>query len=211
MSWTGLGAKASLRVIGLLVVGIFLQTTFGPDLRAGGVAPDLMMLLAVCAGVSGGPEQGAIVGFGAGIVSDLFLQSTPFGLSVLAACLAGYVAGWARANLLGPSIVVTPVVAAAGTVFGVLAFAVIGYLVGQSQLVAPGKGWLLEIAAVEAVYAVLLALPVTALMTWALRGPSGARAPLGDGPNEGLPDLPSHRQSAQARLRYRSAGGARVR
>jgi len=59
-----------------------------------------MMLLAVGAGFVGGPDTGAVVGFAAGTVSDLFLQSTPFGLSALAACLAGFAVGWAGNEVL---------------------------------------------------------------------------------------------------------------
>ena len=91
VAMSGGGAKAAVKVCGVLAVAILVQTTFGADFRVDGVAPDLMLLCAVCAGLVGGPDAGALIGFGSGLVSDLFLQSTPFGLSALAACLAGFV------------------------------------------------------------------------------------------------------------------------
>jgi hypothetical protein len=94
--------KVVVKVAAVLLVGILVQTCFGNDLRVDDVAPDFMLLLAVCAGFVAGPDEGALVGFVAGLLSDLFLQNTPFGLMALAACLAGYVVGWARANFLRP-------------------------------------------------------------------------------------------------------------
>ena len=76
-------AKTALKVVAVLAVAIFLQTTFGADLRVHEVAPDFMLLLAVSAGFVAGPDEGAVVGFAAGLVADLFLQGTPFGLSAL--------------------------------------------------------------------------------------------------------------------------------
>ena len=55
------------------MVAILVQTTLGSDLRVVGVAPDLMVLLAICAGLAGGAEAGAWVGFWAGLIADLFL------------------------------------------------------------------------------------------------------------------------------------------
>jgi len=108
--WT----RTVVKVVALLAAGILLQTTFGNDLRVDEVAPDFMVLLAVCAGYVAGPDAGAVVGFGAGLVSDLFLQSTPFGLSALAACLAGFVVGWASTEFLRARLFMVPVVVAGG-------------------------------------------------------------------------------------------------
>ena len=53
---------ARLRIAMLLVAAILIQTAFGNDLRVVGVAPDLMVLLTICAGLTGGAESGAWVG-----------------------------------------------------------------------------------------------------------------------------------------------------
>ena len=205
-------ARTVLKVALLLAVGILLQTTFGDDLRVDDVAPDLLMLLAVCAGFVAGPDTGAVVGFAAGLVSDLFLQSTPFGLSALAACLAGFVVGWAGTEVLRSRLFMVPLVAAGGTALGVVLFVVVGYLVGQSQLMAGGGHWLAGVALVEACYAALFSLPAFVLMrvgpgrsgrdTGGLeRGDTGR-----DG--HGRPAEPPPRQRA-ARRRRRARAGVR--
>jgi len=71
-----------------------------------------------------------------------------------------------------------PLVAAGGTVLGVVLFVVLGYLVGQSQLVAGGGHWLAGLALVEACYAALFSLPAFVLMRVALAGPAVASGPL---------------------------------
>jgi rod shape-determining protein MreD len=205
----GRPGKTAGKVGVLLAVGILFQTTFGADLRVEDVAPDFMMLLATCAGIAGGPQMGAVVGFSAGLLSDMFLQSTPFGLSALAACLTGFAVGWARANLFQPSPLLTPLIAGAGTAMGVVIFVVVGYLVGQAQLVAPGKSWLFEQAVIEGIFSAVLALPAAALMGWALGGASGALSSMGEAPHEGLP--PPRRSSASARARRRRRALARAR
>ena len=205
-------ARTVFKVALLLALGILLQTTFGDDLRVDDVAPDLLVLLAVCAGFVGGPDTGAVVGFGAGLVSDLFLQSTPFGLSALAACLAGFVVGWAGTEVLRSRMFMVPLVAAGGTVLGVVLFVVLGYLVGQSQLLAGGSHWLAGVALVEACYAALFSLPAFVLMRWALAGPAVAPGALSAATPGGTAtgDLSSRRHaSLRARPRRRARAGVR--
>jgi rod shape-determining protein MreD len=206
---TGPWLRVTFKVSLVLLLGILVQTTFGSDLRANHVAPDFMLLLAVCAGFEGGPDAGAAVGFVAGLLSDLFLQGTPFGLSAIAACLAGFVAGWTSANFLREGLSLAPAVAAVGTALGVVLFVVVGYLVGENQLVAPGQRWLVEVAVVEATYAAIFALPAALLMRWALRGPSSVVEPLSAGSSGGLPE-PAGRRRGTVRSRRRRRARARV-
>src|ERR1700747_1559545 len=91
---------ARLRIGLFLVVAILIQTAFGSDLRVAGVAPDLMVLAAICAGLTGGAESGAWGGVWAGLVADLFLTSTPLGLSALSYCLIGAGVGALRTGFL---------------------------------------------------------------------------------------------------------------
>jgi rod shape-determining protein MreD len=206
---TGPSLRVTLKVLIVLFLGILIQTTFASDLRVNEVAPDFMLLLAICAGFEGGPDAGAAVGFLAGLLSDLFLQGTPFGLSALVACLVGFVAGWTSANFLRESLSLAPVVAAVGTALGVALFVVIGYLVGESQLVAPGQRWLVEVAVVEATYAAIFALPAALLMRWALRAPSSVPEALTAGSTSGLPE-PAARRRGTVRSRRRRRARARV-
>jgi uncharacterized membrane protein len=170
-----------------------------------------MLLLAVCAGFVAGPDEGALVGFVAGLLSDLFLQNTPFGLMALAACLAGYVVGWARANFLRPHPAIVPVVAAGGTALGVLLFVAIGYVVGQAQLVAPGEKWVAQVAFIEACYAAVFALPAAMLMGWALRGPSAPPSSLPPPMRGCFSEFSARRRPSTPRSRRRRRVQARVR
>lgn len=169
-------ASAGVRVAAVLLVGLLVQTTLVPDLRFKGVAPDLMLLMAICAGLAGGPEYGAVVGFFAGLLSDLFLTDTPVGLSALCFCLVGFAVGGLRASVIPEGRLLTPLIAIVGTGGGVVLFIVVGDVVGQSQLTATGSHWLLKVAIIEAAFAALLSLPVGWLMDWAAKGSQGAEA-----------------------------------
>jgi len=78
-------------LVGLLALG--LQTTFLSSAPLAGIVVQLMLCLAVAAGVSGGSERGAITGFSLGLMFDLVL-STPLGLTALVYGLAGFLAGY---------------------------------------------------------------------------------------------------------------------
>lgn len=165
---------ARLRIGGLLVVAAFIQATFGADLRIGGVAPDLMTLVVICAALAGGPDQGAVVGFCAGLLADLVLTDTPFGLSALTLCLIGFAVGALRSAVLREGWLLTPVVAFLGTVAAVALFLGLAYLVGQSSLAHEGQSWLVRVALVEAADSAVLSVPVAFLFRWAASGSAGA-------------------------------------
>ncbi len=168
--------KARLQILGLLLLAILLQTTGASDLRIRGVAPDFMLLLAVCGGLAGGPEQGTIVGFTAGLLTDLFVTNTPFGLSAFTYCLIGYGVGLLRVNALPEGWVLTPLLAAAATAAGVVIYVGVADLVGQHQLIAEGRSWLLRVALIEAAFNAVLSLPVSKLYERAARGSKGSEA-----------------------------------
>ena len=205
-------ARRLVKVAALLVLGIVVQTTFGTDLRVHEVAPDFMVLLAVTGGFCGGPDAGALIGFGAGLLADLFLLGTPFGLSALALCLVGFAVGWTTSNFMHPRLVLAPLAAATGTMFGVFVFVALGYVLGQAQLVAPGKRWLLVLAVVEAAYAALFAVPATWLMSLALRGPRVPVSSMGEVPGVGPGEAAGRRHAMPApRARRRRRARVKVR
>lgn len=165
---------ARFKVAVLLVAGILLQTTIVPDLRVEGVAPDLMLLLAICAGLAGGAQYGALVGFVAGLLSDLFLVGTPFGLSALSFCLVGFVVGMVRAAVVPENRLVVPLIAFLATAGGVVLFVLIAVLVGQRDMIAPGPHWVVRVAMVESLDSAILAWPVSWLFDRASLGSAGA-------------------------------------
>lgn len=166
--------QARLRVIVLVLVAMVIQTTLGADLRVDGVAPDLMLLLSICAGLYGGSHQGVLVGFACGLLSDLFLTNTPFGLAALTFCLVGYVVGALRVTLLHDGWVLVPVMAFLASVVGIAAFIALGDVVGQSQLVAAGRMALVRTVVIEALANTVLSLPVAWLYERCARGTEGA-------------------------------------
>jgi rod shape-determining protein MreD len=141
-----------------------------------GVGPDLALLLAICAGMTGGPEAGALVGFGVGLLADLAMATTPIGLTALSWCLVGFGVGLLRANVTLDNRSALPVVAVVATLAGIVAFLLIGGLVGQSQLSGFSHRYLIRAAAVEALWNALLALPVGWVYERAGRGSAGAVA-----------------------------------
>jgi hypothetical protein len=91
-------------------------------------------------------------------------------------------------------------------------FVVLGYLVGQSQLMAGGGHWLAGVALVEAGYAALFSLPAFVLMRWALAGPAVTPGALSAAMPGGTAtgDLSSRRHaSVRARRRRRARAGVR--
>jgi rod shape-determining protein MreD len=163
-----------LRLSAVLLVGILVQTTLMADVRVRGVAPDLMLLIAICAGLAGGAELGAVVGFAAGLLTDLFLQTTPLGLAALTYCLIGFTVGAVRRGVLREGRLLPPLVTAVASAAGVVLFVIIGAMVGQSQLSGLGPHRIGETAAIVAVMNAILALAVAPVVAWAASGSVGA-------------------------------------
>ena len=76
------------RLVLVLLIVLALQTTLFKDLRPYGVAAQIMLLFATCAGIQFGISIGAIVGLVAGLMFD-FVVSTPAGLGSIALGLTG--------------------------------------------------------------------------------------------------------------------------
>lgn len=166
--------RARLRITLLLVVAVLVETTLGSDLRVAGVAPDLMILVVICAGLTGGTLSGAFVGFWAGLLYDMFLTATPVGLSALTYCLIGAAIGALRTSLLQERRSLLPLAALVGTAAGVLLFVGAGDVLGQTQLLGAGRAWLIRVMIVESLWNAVLALPVGYIYAWVARGSAGA-------------------------------------
>ena len=139
------------------------------------VRPDAMLLLTVVSALIAGPERGAVLGFTAGVLVDLTLQ-TPFGLSALVLCLVGFAVGQLQAAILRSSWWIPPVTAALGSALGVGLFVLLGALVGQSQLLRPGLARLGIVAGLVAGMNCVLAAPVSSLARWAFKSNQPDRA-----------------------------------
>jgi rod shape-determining protein MreD len=145
----------------VLVVVLTIQTAWLAELRPFGETGDLLLLLAIAAGMAGGPQRGAVVGFVAGVAMDLVLL-TPFGLSSLTYLAVGFVVGTVHDGVLRSApwipLLVTFVASAAGVGF----FVVLGQLVGQ-QFRVPN---LVDIVLVTSIMNTLLAFPALFVARW---------------------------------------------
>ena len=125
--------NASLRYLLLIGTAVVLQRGLASHLRVTDAVPDLLLLLAVAAGVAGGSERGAIVGFFSGLALDLMLP-TPMGLAALSFLAAGALAGRLRASDVRAARWRVMAICAGSCAFGVVVFAVLGALLGLSGL-----------------------------------------------------------------------------
>ena len=147
----------------LLVGALVLHTAVSPQLRVLGVAPDLLLLLGITAGIVAGPHRGAVVGFTAGLLADCFLQ-TPFGLSALCYSLVGYGVGTFQTTILHEARWIPAATAVAASAVGVVLFAVVGAVLGEPGLLSRR---LLGVVAVVALLNGVLVLAALRPARWA--------------------------------------------
>jgi rod shape-determining protein MreD len=148
----------------VLLLVLTVQKSLLSDIDVRDVRPDALLLLAVCAGLVGGSEVGALVGFAAGLIADLFVQA-PLGLSALVFSLVGFAVGSFRSTLLREIWWIPPATAFVASAGGVLLYGVLGAVVGQSQYVRPH---LVTTALVVASMNALLSLVLVRVTGWAL-------------------------------------------
>jgi rod shape-determining protein MreD len=165
-------ARSLVRVAFVIFVLVMVQQTVMVALRVGGAHPDLLWLLPITAALLDGPETGAIVGFWSGLAFDLVLP-TPFGLSALVGSLLGYATGVLTAAVDPRAAWLKPVAALTGSVAADMLFAVLGAILGQQQMVQVD---FLTLVLVVGVSSVILVLPVSRMMRWALAGETHRRS-----------------------------------
>ena len=162
-----------LKVGVVIFVSIVVQLTVFVDVRVAGVAPELLALVAVLAGFLAGPERGATVAFGAGLLWDVWLP-TPLGLAAMAFATVAFAIGSIEAGLFHDSRLQVSALAFLGTFASVIGYALLGEVVGQRGLVDID---LLRVALISGVLNALIAPLMVRPMTWALRGPLNLGAP----------------------------------
>jgi rod shape-determining protein MreD len=150
----------------VLLVAVVVQTTVVADMWLFEATGDLMLLVAIAAGLAGGATRGAAVGFASGITFDLLL-TTPFGLSALTYCLVGYAVGAVQGSVLRATRWIPIAAAAVSSALGVILYVVLGQVVGQEFALRDTP----TIVAVVAALNVILVLPATRILKWATGGP----------------------------------------
>lgn len=167
-----LGAMARSRLVLVVFLAMAFQLVVASRIQLAGVHPDVMLLMAVAGGVAAGPARGAVLGFCAGLLNDLFVQ-TPFGLAALAFCLVGYAVGTVQGGVLQASWWVPSLTAVVASAGGEVLYALIGAIVGQGQMVTDRLG---PIAGVVGGVNGLLAVVAVPAVAWAIR-PEPLRKP----------------------------------
>lgn len=154
-----------VRFVVVLLLGVIVQTSLLDSF--GAIRADVMLLLAICFGLQGGPERGAMLGFITGVVTDLFLQ-TPLGLSALTFTVVAFAVGSMQTAILRNAFWIVPVTAIVGSAAGVGLYALLGAMVGQTHFIQPSLGW--TILAVGGLNG-LLSIPVGPVVRWAVDRP----------------------------------------
>lgn len=157
-----------LRWCTVMVVAFVLQVGVIVDVRPFGVHGDIMLLLAICAGLAGGPGRGAVVGFVAGLLVDLLMPGT-LGVAAMAYAVVGFVVGSVQEAMLNTSRSFSIAVTAIASAVGVLLFALLGELLGQRSLTDPR---LLRIVGIVAAFNALLCVPALVVSRWAEGSPT---------------------------------------
>ncbi|MFF0554578.1 rod shape-determining protein MreD [Streptomyces sp. NPDC020472] len=165
----------------LIVVALVVQVSVLARLQLPGAVPDLVLLTVVGLALVYGPVSGSLIGFTAGLLSDLAPPADhAAGRYALVLCVIGYLVGLAKpdngrlTSATGPMAVV--VAAAVGST---LLYAGVGALVGDTAARHVGLGFLLFTAAV---YDLLLApFTVPLIMALARRAENDPLADTGGG------------------------------
>lgn len=159
------------RVSLLLVLALTFQLSVAARIEVLGVQGDVMLLVAVAAGLATGADRGATLGFVAGLSFDLLLQS-PFGLSALTYAIVAYVAGSLQDSVLRAAWWIPVVTAASASALGVILYGVFGTVVGEDLL----EMSLLRIALVVGTLNALAAPVVLRAVRWATGTSDSVRA-----------------------------------
>jgi rod shape-determining protein MreD len=120
----------------VVVTTLVLQVSFAAQFPVFGVVPDLMVLVAVCAAIVGGPARGAIVGFWTGLLFDL-ARDGRLGLSALAFSLVAFAVGSLLVAVLSVRRPLAMLIVGLGSAAGALLYAVGGEVFGEHTLEHP--------------------------------------------------------------------------
>jgi rod shape-determining protein MreD len=121
-----------LALAAIIITAVLLQSTVFSQLRLLGVRPELLYLVTILVALQEGPNEGALVGFTAGLAQDMFLDQ-PKGITALTLTLLGYTVGMARQYIVSPSPLVPTIVVAIATALGVAFYEIVTFLLGQFE------------------------------------------------------------------------------
>ncbi|MGH3442985.1 MAG: rod shape-determining protein MreD [Nitriliruptorales bacterium] len=160
----------------LLATAALLQTAVFPHLTIGGFRPDLLLLLTAAFSFRDGPLSGVLVGFTAGVLTDLLLVEPPLGATAVVLVAVGYSVALLRPYLAASSVTAPLAVAFATGVLATAGYGVLSRLLGDPR-------YTLELVAASSLivglYNALLAPPTFVLVdTLSERFPPERTAPI---------------------------------
>ena len=116
----------------VLLVGISVQKVILSGFFWINPKPDLMLVLAVSAGLLGGKEKGIGIGFFAGLIQDLS-SGNIFGLNIFSKMAAGYLGGFMESRVFKENIFLPAIITFMATLLsGAVAFVFL-YFLGYSS------------------------------------------------------------------------------
>ena len=157
--------RVALRMSLVVILVLAVQLGVAPGLSLFGVQAELPLLVAIGAGISTGPDRGAIIAFGTGIAYDLLLQ-TPFALSALTYSLVAYAVGGMQDSVLRAAWWIPVTTAAVASAVGVILYGVFGTVLGEDLINLD----LLRIAAIVGLLNALASPLVLPAVRWAAGG-----------------------------------------
>jgi cell shape-determining protein MreD len=166
-----------VRVIPLGLILLALQRTIFVEIQVGGVIIQIMMAMAAAAGVVGGSERGALVGFVLGVMFDL-AEATPLGSTAAAMTIAGTVGGLLALIAADPHWWLEAIFTALGSAVGVALIPLVRAFIGEPE---PFQRQLGVVVIVTAAAAALMSPLLVPLGRWCLRVRTPEwKQPLGD-------------------------------
>jgi len=173
-------ARSWLRLFAVVLAAVVFQVAVLDQIVVLGAHADVMVLIPAAAGLVGGPERGAVVGFVTGLVADLVV-SLPFGLSALTFTVLGFGVGLlgllpASRDAMSVRVGACAAAGASGTAF----YALAAVFLHQHGVLGASAASAVVIVALGAL---VLAYPTLVLVRWVLAGsasssfiPSGGSA-----------------------------------
>jgi rod shape-determining protein MreD len=158
--------RRSIAIVAIVITAIVLQSTVFAQMRLLGVRPELLYLVTIVIALHEGPNEGAMVGFVAGLSEDLLLNQ-PKGITALTLTLLGYAVGLSRHYIVSPSPLVPTVVVAIASALGIAFYEVVAFLLGQYDATLSSS---IRIALLTAVYNAVLTPIVSPLLRRLMEG-----------------------------------------
>ena len=149
-----------LRNILLIALALLIQSSLASRASVFGVTPDIVLLVLVYIGISGGQVEGALFGFLAGFLQDAYAPGL-MGTNALAKTIVGFVVGYARGGVVAESYLVQ-----SSIVFGAVLLHDLVYFVCYTGHDLPGILFmLLRYGVGAAFYTTILSIFLTILLS----------------------------------------------